>query len=290
MEDRQMKAGVWFYGLGTALTGLIDIAWRAFDASHQPIDSLGKSLPGQQMLACVAGAWLVAAGLAVLWRRSARIGAAACGIAYLITAALWLPRYFTAVHTYGLRTVVLLGVTFGLAQQLMLVAPAAIVYVSTEPPDFLVQKRVDIAARLMLGLPSIVFGIFHLAALRIFATIVPHWMGFGCFWAAVTGVAFIAAGYAICAGRMDVLAGRLLALMLLLFDALVEFPPVFMRLHDQPTWGAAVYNLPAIGACWIFAEFVAARANLTAARDFPGATADGYRFTAGRMSNEARQG
>ena len=79
MGDQQMKVGVWFYGLGTALTGILDIAWGAFDASHQPIQSLGKNLPGQHILAYVAGVWLVAAGLAILWRRSARIGAAASG-------------------------------------------------------------------------------------------------------------------------------------------------------------------------------------------------------------------
>src|SRR5580698_7993847 len=93
MGDQQMKVGVWFYGLGTALTGILDIAWGACDASHQPIKSLGKNLPGQHLLAYVAGVWLVAAGLAILWRRSARIGAAASAIAYLIFAALWLPRY-----------------------------------------------------------------------------------------------------------------------------------------------------------------------------------------------------
>jgi hypothetical protein len=222
---------------------------------------LGKNLPGQHILAYVAGVWLVAAGLAILWRRSARIGAAASAIAYLIFAALWLLRYPAGIHAFGWRIAVLLGVSFGLAQQLMLIAPAAIVYASTASPDFRLQKRAAIAARWMLGLPPVLFGLFHLAALRVFASIVPQWMRFGYFWAALTGIAFILAGCAICSGIMDVLAARLLALMLLLFDALVEIPPIFIRLHDQGTWGAAVYNLPAIGACLIFAGFLASRAD-----------------------------
>jgi hypothetical protein len=261
MRDQQMKVGVWFYGLGTALTGILNIAWGAFDASHQPIQSLGKNLPGQHILAYVAGVWLVAAGLAILWRHSARMGAAASAIAYLIFAALWLLRYPAGIHAFGWRIAVLLGVSFGLAQQLMLIAPAAIVYASTASPDFRMQKRAAIAARWMLGLPPVLFGLFHLAALRVFASIVPQWMRFGYFWAALTGIAFILAGCAICSGIMDVLAARLLALMLLLFDALVEIPPIFIRLHDQGTWGAAVYNLPAIGACLIFAGFLASRAD-----------------------------
>jgi hypothetical protein len=259
MGDQQMKIGVWFYGLGTILTGVLDIAWGAFDASHQPIQVLGKNLPGQHILACVAGIWLVAAGLAILWRRSARMGAAASAIVYLIFAALWLLRYSAGIHTYGLRIAVLLGVSFGLAQQLMLVAPAAIVYASGASSDSLLQKRAAIAARWMLGLPPVLFGLFHLIGLRVFATIVPHWMPFGYFWAGLTGIAFILAGIAICSGIIDVLAARLLALMLLLFEGLVEAPPIFIRLHDQATWGAAVYNVTAIGACWIFAEFLASR-------------------------------
>src|SRR5580698_2127305 len=126
MRDQQMKVGVWFYGLGTALTGILNIAWGAFDAYHQPIQSLGKNLPGQHILAYVAGVWLVAAGLAILWRHSARMGAAASAIAYLIFAALWLARYYAGVHALGWRIDVILGVSFGLAQQLMLVSPAAI--------------------------------------------------------------------------------------------------------------------------------------------------------------------
>src|SRR5579863_6296623 len=263
MGDQQMKIGVWFYGLGTALTGILDVAWGAFDVSHQPIKALGKDLPGQHILAYVAGVWLVAAGLAILWRRSARIGAAASAIAYLIFVALWLPRYSAGVHLYGWGIGVLLGVTFGLAQHVFLVAPAAIVFAFTAAPDSPLQKRAGLAARWMLGLPPVFFGLLHLAGIRVFASIVPHWMRFGSFWAALTGVAFILAGGAICSGIMDVLALRLLALMLLLFEGLVEIPPIFIRLHNQATWGAAVYNLAAIGACWIFAEFLTSHADRT---------------------------
>ena len=256
-----MKIGVWFYGLATALTGILDIAWGEFDASHQPIKALGKNLPGQHILACVAGVWMVAAGLAILWRRSAKIGAAASAIVYLIFAAFWLPRYYAGILVYGWRIGIILGISFGLAQQLFLVAPAAIVYASTASSDSLLQRRAAIAARWMLGLPPIVFGLAHLAGIRVFASIVPKWMPFGNFWAVLTGIAFFLAGSAICLGIMDVLAARLLALMLLLFEGLVEIPPIFIRLHNQPTWGAAVYNLTAIGACLIFAEFLASRAD-----------------------------
>lgn len=256
-----MKAGVWFYGVGTALTGILNIAWGAFDPSHQPIKSLGENLPGQHILACVAGVWLVAAGLAILWRRSARMGAVASAIAYLVFVVLWLPRYYAGIHALGWRIPVLAGISFGVAEQILLIAPAAIVYVSTLSADSPLQTRAVVAARWMLGLPPVIFGLTHLINLRVFARIVPQWMSFGYFWAALTGVAFLLAGVAICSGVKDIQAARLLALMLLLFEGFVEIPPIFIRLHNQATWCAAVYNLSAIGACLLFAELVASRAD-----------------------------
>lgn len=259
MGNQQMRVGIWFYGLATTLTGILDIVWREFDVSHQPIQSLGNNIPGQSILACVVGVLLVAAGLATLWRRSARVGAVASAIAYLSFAALWLPRYYGGIHALGWRIDVLLGISFGLAEQLLLVAPAAIVYVSIDSTDSLLQARATIAARWLLGLPPIVFGLLHLVGIRVFASIVPHWMQFRYFWAGITGVAFILAGVAICSGNKDAQAAKLLALMLLLFEGLVEIPPIFVRLHNQATWAAAVYNLTAIGACLIFAEFLTSR-------------------------------
>jgi hypothetical protein len=222
---------------------------------------LGKNIPGQHILACVAGVWLVGAGLAILWRRNARIGAAASAIVYLIFVAFWLPRYYAGIHALGWRIDALLGISFGVAQQLLLVAPAAIVYASTASSDSPLQDRAAIAARWMLGLPPIVFGLAHLVGIHVFASIVPQWMPFGNFWAVPTGIAFFLAGSAICSGIMDVLAARLLAVMLLLFEGLVEIPPVFIRPHNQGAWGAVVCNLVAVGACLIFAEFLTCRAH-----------------------------
>jgi hypothetical protein len=153
-----MKIGVWFYSLGTALTGILDIVWGAFDASHQPIGSLGKNLPGQPILAYVAGAWLVAAGLSMLWGRCARIAVMGSGIAYVAFTALWLLRCYGAL---GWRIDVIAGNSFGLAQQLVLVAPAAILYISGTSRNSGPDKRAASAARWLLGLPPVLFGLFH---------------------------------------------------------------------------------------------------------------------------------
>jgi uncharacterized membrane protein YphA (DoxX/SURF4 family) len=258
-EMEQMRLGVWFYGLATVATGILDIVWGAFEASHQPIQSFGRHVPGQQVLAYIAGVWLVAAGLAILWRRTARIGAAGSALIYLIFALLWLPRFYVLPHTLGFHIGILIFILGGIAQQLLLVAPAIMVYTEVASPDPEWRETAAITARWMLGLSPIAFGLGHLINLHVFTRFVPHWVPFGIFWTVLTGIAFALAGIAMVSGIRDVLAARLLMLMLLLFEAMVEIPPVFVHPHSQVAWGGAMYNLTAIGACWIFVESVASR-------------------------------
>jgi uncharacterized membrane protein len=254
-----MRVGLWFYGLATIATGILDIIWGAFEASHQPITSLAQQVPGHQALPYIAGLWLVAAGATILWRGTARLGAVGSAMIYLIFALSWLPRFYTATHAFGLRIGVLIFVLGGVAAQVLLISPAAFVYAATAPPDSVWRDRAAIGARWMLGLPPIAFGLGHLINLSAFVRFVPLWVPFARFWVVLTAIAFLLAGSAIVLGIRDVMAARLLALMLLLFEASVEIPPVFVHPHSQGAWGGAVYNLTAIGACWIFAEFVASR-------------------------------
>jgi uncharacterized membrane protein YphA (DoxX/SURF4 family) len=254
----QMRVGVWFYGLATVATGILDIVWGGFEGSHQPIKSFGQHIPGQRVLAYVAGVWLVAAGLAILWRRTARIGAAGSAVIYLIFALFWLPRFYVVPHTLGFHINILIFIVSGLAQQLLLAAPGVMVYAETAS-DPVWRERQLIAARWMLGLSPIVFGLGHLINVQAIVRFVPHWVPFGIFWTVLTGIAFVLAGSAIVSGIRDLLAARLLMLMLFLFELMVEIPPVFVQPHNQVAWGGAMYNLTAIGACWIFVESVASR-------------------------------
>jgi hypothetical protein len=256
-EIEEMRVGVWFYGLATVVTGILDVVWGAFEAGHQPIQALGH-ISGEHVLAYLAGVWLVAAGMAILWPRSARVGAVGSAVIYLIFALFWVPRMFALTHKFGFGIGVIVFGLGGLAAQIMFVAPATIVFATTAVLDAW-QERAAIAARWMLGLPPILFGLGHLISLHAYVRFVPHWVPLKLFWIVLTGIAFLLAGIAIVSGVRDVLAARLLALMLLLFEVTVEIPPVFVQPHSQGAWGGAVYNLTAIGACWIFAEFVASR-------------------------------
>jgi uncharacterized membrane protein len=256
MKFEQLRVGVWLYGLATVATGILDVVWREFEASHQPIKALGQHIPGEQVLAVIAGIWLVAAGIAILWRPTARIGAAGSAMIYLIFALFWVPRYFAMTHVLGFRIGIIVFAIGGVGAQLLLAVPASIVYVATATSGSIWRDRAITATRWMLGLPPITFGLGHLINLSAYGRFVPHWVPFGLFWVVLTGIAFLLSGCAIISGIQDVLAARLLALMLLLFEFMVEIPPVFARPNSQGAWGGAVYNLTAIAACWVFAEFI----------------------------------
>jgi uncharacterized membrane protein YphA (DoxX/SURF4 family) len=258
-EMGSMRTGVWLYGLATVVTGILDIVWGAFEGSHQPIKVFGQQVAGQRGLAYIAGAWLVAAGMAILWRRSVRIGATGSAAIYFIFAMFWLPRFYIVPQTLGFHIGIMILIVSGLAQQILLAASGVMVYAETET-DPVWRERQVMAARWMLGLPPIFFGLGHLINVPVIVRFVPHWVPFGSFWTVLTGIAFVLAGCAIVSGIRDVLAAKLLMLMLFLFEFMVEIPPIFVQPHSQTAWGGAVYNLTAMGACWIFVEAVAGRA------------------------------
>ena len=76
---------------------------------------------------------------------------------------------------------------------------------------------------------------------------VPKWMPWGGgFWTILTGIAFVLAGIAMLSGILDVLAARLLALMLLVFSVLVLAPGPLASPHNHVVWGSNAYNLAAV--------------------------------------------
>src|SRR5258708_18897750 len=255
-----MRAGVSVFAAGSIAAGILDLIWGDFEAAHQPIQALGDHIPGREILAYIAAIWWIAGGAAIVWRRTAQVGAFALASIYFIFAAFWLPRFYTAPHFFGFRISLILGLIGGVCKQLILVAAAVLVYASLTKRDSAWLSRVPLLVRWTLGLSSIKFGVGHLTDLQIVAANVPKWMPLGGnFWAILTGIAFMLAGLAILSGILDVLAARLLVLMLFVFSVLVLAPGPFAHPHDHVACGSNAYNLAAVGAAWIFAESIATR-------------------------------
>jgi len=253
------RVGVYLYGMATVAAGIMDLIWGDFDAGHQPIQAFGDHIPGVGILAYITGVWMIAGGAAILWRRTAKAGAAALAVIYFIFAVFWLPRFYTAPHVLGFRIPVYIGVLGGAGTQLIAVAAGAIVYASlaTRSSSW---PRTILIARWIFGLCSVDFGLEHLTHVTADAVYVPTWMPQGGeFWVIVTGICFVLAGLAILSGILDVLAARLLALMLFVFSAVRLVPMIFALPHRHDVWGGNAYNLAAVAAAWILAASIASR-------------------------------
>jgi hypothetical protein len=253
-----MRIGVCVYGIASVAAGILDLVWGEFDPGHQPLQAWGDHIPGVTAFAYIAALWLIASGAAMLWHRSERFGAAALAILYGIFILFPLPRFYTAPHYVGHNTAVYIGVLSGVCQQIILCAAAAIVWKSLARSTL--SPRADLLARWIFGFCSVDFGLTHLTGIRFANPFVPKWMPLSAtFWTVLTGIAFVLAGLAIISGVLDVLAAQLLGLMLLIFSVLVLTPPIFASPHDHAAWGANAYNLTAVGAAWIVADWLASR-------------------------------
>jgi hypothetical protein len=254
-----MKIGVYVYGIAAVAYGITDLVWGEFDPADQPLQAWGDHIPGGRVFAYIAAIWLVVAGASLLWRRSRGSAAASLTILYGIFVLFPLPRFYWGPHVQGHRAYVYFGVLGDVCQEIILFVAAVIVWKSLSGQDSLSQR----AARLVrwtFGLCSIDFGVANLTAVWTVVPMIPKWMPFGAtFWAVLTGIAFILAGVAIISGVLDVLAARLLGLMLVVFSALALAPLIFSSPRDHGSWGANAYNLTAIGAAWIVAERLATR-------------------------------
>jgi uncharacterized membrane protein YphA (DoxX/SURF4 family) len=262
LESRlQMKrVGVYVYGLATVAAGIMDLLWGDFDPSHQPIQAFGDHIPARTILSYITAFWMTTGGVAILWRRSARAGAAALAVIYFIFAVFWLPRFYTAPLVLGFRIPVLIGVLGGFGTQLIVSTAGALVYASLATRGS-TWSRTVLIARWIFGVCSIAFGLGHLTDIKHNIVYVPTWMPLGReFWVIATGICFVLAGLALSAGILDVLAARLLALMLLIFSAVTLIPAIFAFPDRHEVWGGNAYQLAAVAAAWILADSNARRA------------------------------
>src|SRR5579864_3068896 len=115
-----MKIGVYVYGLAAVAYGITDLVWGEFDPSDQPLQAWGDHVPGATIFAYIAAVWLVAAGIALLFRGTRRLAAASLAVLYAIFVLFPLPRFYTAPHYLGYRPGVYIGVLVDVCQEIIL--------------------------------------------------------------------------------------------------------------------------------------------------------------------------
>lgn len=236
------------FGLAAIGFGAISLVWHDFCAPWQQIQALGH-VSHRELLVYIAAALELFGGVAIQWRKTARIGALALGIIFLVFTLLWIPRVVAEPLVYDRY-----GNVF---EQLSLVAGALIVYGTFSRGVSNRAARIPRVGYVLFGICVVSFTLQQLFYLSATASFVPKWVPPSqMFWAIATTIFFAFAAVALLSGRFSLLASRLIVAMILGFQFLIWLPAPFADPHQFMNWGGNAENLAIAGAAWIVADLL----------------------------------
>jgi uncharacterized membrane protein YphA (DoxX/SURF4 family) len=255
-EKTTVAFGWRVYGLGVMALGLVCLVWGNFDLG-QPVP---KNFPGRTGLAYAAAAFMLVAGAAVEWRRTAAWGAAALSAYYaFIVVIVMYGRVLLAHYTE-------FGAYSGAAEELAIAAAGLIVYAANAKIDAALAARLTRLGQLAFGVCALLFGGAHFFYMNLTIPLVPKWLPPSQeFWAYATGIGHIAAGIAILTGVQARLAAILLTAMFASFTPLVHLPMLLADPSKYVNWTENALNLALTGVAWVVADSLARRSRLPAA-------------------------
>jgi hypothetical protein len=234
--------GRYVFGAAVVASGLVMLVWRDYHLTQ--VGYLLNATDGPAFVYAAAAAQ-VFGGIAILFRRAARIGAVVPGAVYLVFALVCVPRIIAAPQIYDRW-----GNFF---EPFSLATGAAIVYArfsSNWAPEAV--RRIG---RILFGVCTASFTLEQAFYLRATAELVPTWLPLGqMFWAIATTVAFGLAAVALLTNCKALLATRLLTLMVVLLALLVWIPLVVSDPHSHVNWSELAESVAIAGAAWILAD------------------------------------
>lgn len=236
-------AGILALGLQNLLTG-------NFMMELQPVPAW---VPMRTLLAYLAGSVAVAAAVCIVLGKSVRLAAAAL-LCLLLSFVLLLhvPRLVANISNGGAWTGAL---------EIFAMAAAACLLATQSPPS---QRRwIDFVdgtagiARFCFAVTLPAFGVLHFIYRDYVASVIPAWIPAHMFWAYATGVAHIAAGFAIMTNIQARLAATLLTIMFGSWVILLHIPRAAAALDRRPEWTSLFVAITLCGGAWLIAESLA---------------------------------
>jgi uncharacterized membrane protein YphA (DoxX/SURF4 family) len=247
-EKPKPRFGWRVYGVGVIALALASLAWGNFD----PGQPAPKDLPGRTVLAYAADAWMLAAGAAVEWRRTAAWGAAALGAYYALVVVVLMDGRVVLAHPAEF------GAYSDCAEQLAIAAGGLILYAANARIDPALAGRLARLGQVSFGACALLFGGAHFVYMNLTVPLVPKWLPPSqAFWAYATGIGQIAAGFAIITGLQARLAAVLLTAMYASFTPLVHLPMLVANSSSQFEWSENALNLALTGVAWVVADSLA---------------------------------
>ena len=247
-ENTTTAVGWRIYGLGIIALAIVCLASGGFDPG-QPVP---KDFPDQTALAYAAAAFMLIAGAAVEWRRTAAWGAAALAAYFAFIVVILMNGRVVLAHYAEF------GSYSGTAEQLAIAAGGLIVYAANAKIDAVLAARLTRVGQVAFGVCAVLFGGAHFFYMNMTAPLVPKWLPPSqVFWAYATGIGHIAAGVAILTRVQARLAAILLTAMYVCFTLLVHLPMLVGDPSSHGIWAENAENLALIGCAWIVADSLA---------------------------------
>jgi len=193
-------------GIQGLVTGQLTAVWSP----------LPKGVPAREALAYLCALLSLAAGVGLIWGRTAAVASRTL-LAYLLLWSL----------LFRVPGVVRAPASFqpwdGSAETAVMVAGAWVLYAWFATGVATGESGVRVA-RVLYGLAMLPFGLAHILYAKETAAMVPAWLPAHLAWAWFTGGAFLAAGVAVLVGACARLGATLSALQIGLFTVLVWVP------------------------------------------------------------------
>jgi uncharacterized membrane protein YphA (DoxX/SURF4 family) len=247
MQNRSLASnlGVYAYAAGAIFLGLLGLASGDFATNWQRV---GPNVPFREALAYLTAVIELAAGVALLWHRSARAGAITLTIVYSVFTLVWMPKIFEDLRNFDS-----IGNFF---EEFSLVAAGAVLIAWFSPAGSPSARREALFARLY-GLSAISFGIGHIYYMPGLLNWIPAWIPPSqMFWAYVTTIGFFLAALAILTGIMAPLASRLITAEIVGFEILVWIPKLVAGPHDHVNWAGNAISVALSGAPWVVSDSI----------------------------------
>ncbi|MBW8815174.1 MAG: DoxX family membrane protein [Caulobacterales bacterium] len=223
------------YGLGAIGLGITGLVVGGFALQWEPVP---KGLALYQPLAFLGAAWLLAGGIACLFRRTSAWGALALAAQYgLWVLALHLPRAIG--HPAELAS------WQAVAESLALCLGGVLGWAAQRD-----AALVRTVAQRLFGVCGLVFGASHFVYAKFTAAMVPGIYPFPMAWVWLTGAGHLAAGASLLSGVLSRMAAAALTAMFAVFVLTLHAPRVAHAPADRLEWTMAFIALSLTGAAW----------------------------------------
>ena len=254
-KPRTSAFGWRVYGLGMIALASVCFAFGDFHPG-QPVP---KGFPARTALAYAVAVFMFVSGVAIEWRRTTALAAAALTAYFALVVVLVMNGRVLIAHYDQF------GPYESLAIQLAIAAGGLIVYAISADINPGIAFRLTRCGQIAFGACALIFGTAHFVYMELTAPLVPKWLPPSQeFWGIATGLCHVAAGIAILLRVHARLAAILVTVMFAAFTPLVHVPMLLADPSSHWIWNENAVNIALTGAAWVVADSFGKKPGLAA--------------------------